>query len=116
GLTAAQVLSLVLVLNEADRSRGNTDAVVEKIAAATASHVRAVPLRLDGLRLVEGMGGASEDARAADAWREMFATAFLPGSDATASAELAHSFEAALRGQSSGQWDAMVGVWMKKLV
>ena len=115
GLTAAQVLSLVLVLNEADRGRGNADAVVEKIAAATAAHVRAVPLRLDGLRLVEGMGGAAEGAPGADAWREMFATAFLPGSDAAASAELAHSFEAALRGQSSGQWDAMVGVWMKQL-
>ena len=47
GLTPAQVLSLVNVLSEADRSRGTADAVVEKIAAATGGRIRAVPLRLD---------------------------------------------------------------------
>src|SRR5688572_24722801 len=116
GLTPAQVIALVLVIVEADRSRGNADAVVEKIAAATGGHVRAVPLRLDSLRLVEGASGAADPAAVTpDVWREMFASAFQPGSDAFASEELAHAFENALRGQSSGQWDSMVGVWMKQL-
>ena len=119
GLTAAQVVALVVVLNEADRSRGNADAVVEKIAAATGGKVRAVPLRLDSLRLVEGTaaapGDGTPDARGPDVWRDMFASAFTKDPDAAASAEVAQAFEAALRGQSSGQWDAMVGVWMKQL-
>jgi hypothetical protein len=115
GLTPAQVLSLVNVLSDADRSRGTADAVVEKIAAATGGRVRAVPLRLDGLKLIEGMPPPSEEASSPDVWREIFAGAFLPGADAAASAELAQSFEAALGGRSSAQWDAMVGVWMKQL-
>jgi len=115
GLTPAQVLSLVNVLSEADRSRGTADAVVEKIAAATGGRLRAVPLRLDGLKLIEGMSPASDEPANADVWREIFAGAFLPGTDAASSSELAQAFEAALGGQSSAQWDAMVGVWMKQL-
>jgi hypothetical protein len=115
GLTPAQVLSLVNVLSEADRSRGSADAVVEKIAAATGGRVRAVPLRLDGLKLIEGMPPGPDEAANGDVWHEIFAGAFLPGADTEASAELAHAFEAALGGQSSAQWDVMVGVWMKQL-
>ena len=119
GLTAAQAVSLVQVLNEADRTRGNADAVVEKIAAATGGRVRAVPLRLDALRLVEGTaasaGAAGGDGVNPDVWREMFASAFTAGPGDPAPAELARAFEAALRGQSSGDWDAMVGAWTRQL-
>jgi hypothetical protein len=114
-LTATQVVSLVVVLNEADRSRGNAEAVVEKITAATGGRVRAVPLRLDGLRLVEGTGASPDEPADADLWRQMFASAFDTGADLASSAELAHAFESALRGQSAGQWDGMVGVWMRQL-
>ena len=115
GLTPAQAIALVLVLIDADRSRGNADAIVEKIAAATGGRVRAVPLRLDSLKLVEGASAAPEGLETPDVWREMFASAFQPGSDTGASAELAQAFENALRGQSSAQWDSMVGVWTKQL-
>ena len=116
GLTAPQVTALVLVLNEADRNRGSADAVVEKIAAASGGHVRAVPLRLDALRLVEGTADSVEQPRATDGWRDMFASAFFTGGgDAAASAELAQAFETALRGQTTDHWDAMVAVWMRQL-
>jgi hypothetical protein len=115
GLTAAQVTALVLVLNEADRSRGSADAVVERIAAASGGHVRVVPLRLDALRLVEGTADSPEQPQGADGWREMFASAFFTGGDAGASAELAQAFETALRGQTTDHWDAMVAVWMRQL-
>ena len=114
GLTPAQVVALVLVLAEADRGRGSAHAVVEKIASATGGRVRAVPLRLDSLRLIEGTSAAN-GSDTADVWREMFASAFRPGSDSAASTELAQAFEHALRGQSSDEWDSMVGVWMKHL-
>jgi hypothetical protein len=116
GLTPAQVVSLVLVLNEADRSRGSADAVVEKVSAATGGHVRVVPLRLDALRLVEGTADLSGGPTGSDGWREMFASAFFAGAgDSAASAELARAFENALRGQTSDHWDAMIGVWMRQI-
>jgi hypothetical protein len=116
GLTAGQVTALVLVLNEADRNRGTAEAVVEKIAAASGGHVRAVPLRLDALRLVEGTADAAEQPHGVDGWRDMFASAFFTGGgDAAASAELAQAFETALRGQTTDHWDAMVAVWMRQL-
>ena len=115
GLTPAQVVALVLVLSEADRSRAGAEAVVEKIAAATGGRVRGVPLKLDGLRLIEGTQSA-DGASDPDVWGELFASAFCgDGDNAAASAELAQAFEIALRGQSSSQWDAMVGVWKKQL-
>ena len=115
GLTAAQVTALVLVLNEADRSRGTTDAVVEKIAAASGGYVRAVPLRLDALRLVEGTNDSPDEPKGADGWRDMFASAFFTGGDPGTTAELAQAFETALRGQTTDHWDAMVAVWMRQL-
>lgn len=115
GLTAAQTIALILVLEEADRSRGTADAVVEKIAAATGGHVRAIPLRLDALRLVEGTTDSVDDPRGADGWREMFTSAFFTGGDAGASADLAQAFETALRGKTNDHWDAMVAVWMRQL-
>ena len=115
GLTATQAIALILVLEEADRNRGNADAVVEKIAAATGGHVRAIPLRLDSLRLVEGTSDSLDDPGDADGWRQMFTSAFFAGADAGASAELAQAFENALRGQTSDHWNAMVAVWMRQL-
>ena len=115
GLTAAQVMSLVLVLNEADRSRGNADAVVEKIAAATGGRVKATPLRLGGLRLVEGTGDDTGAPPAdANVWRDLFAGAF-DSADLSLSTDLAAAFENALRGQSPAQWNAMVDAWMRQL-
>lgn len=114
GLTPAQIVALVGVLIEADRSRVDVEAVVEKIAAATGGRVNAVPLRLDNLRLVEGTGGGESDQKG-DVWQDLFASAFAPGTDPAASSQLAQAFETALRRQSSGQWDAMVGAWMKQL-
>jgi hypothetical protein len=111
GISADQVQALVLVLEEADRSRGGAagrgEVVIDKIAGATGGKLRAVPLRLEGLRLVEGTSDAAATAETStadcDIWREMFAGAFVSGdngggADLAASAELAKVFEAALGG------------------
>jgi hypothetical protein len=115
GLTPAEVVSLVLVLNEADRTKTNADAVVEKIAAATGGRVRGVPLRLGGLKLVEGTADAADGKDMTGVWREMFSDAFGGPLDPSSTTGLAEAFETALRGDAGGQWDAMIGVWMRQL-
>jgi hypothetical protein len=115
GLTPAQAVSLVLVLNEADRTKGNVDAVIARIAAATAGRVKGVPLRLGGLTLLEGTTDAADGKDMAGVWREMFADAFGGPLDPSSTTGLAEAFETALRGDASGQWDAMIGVWMRQL-
>jgi hypothetical protein len=136
GLTAEQVHALVVVIEQGDRSSAaaaKANAMVEKIATASGGRVRAAPLRLDGLRLVEGAvagggGGTSQDDD--DPWRQMFASALVPHANIAASAELARTLENALRssglagnadsaaaaeGEPLGEWDAMARAWVKQL-
>ena len=117
GLTAGQVTALVLALDQADRTHLAGAAVVEKLGAATARRVTAIPLRLSGLRLMEGT--ADEPAAAPEAttvWRDMFAASFSKRSRGAAPDELAESFEQALKSVASpAQWDALVGVWVRQL-
>ena len=115
GLSPDQVVSLVLVLHEADRTKAPADTTVEKLAAATGGRVQGVPLRLGGLTLVEGTADAPDPKGSAAVWREMFNDAFCGTADPSASEGLASAFEHALRADSGGQWDTMVGVWMRQL-
>src|SRR5688572_2943287 len=60
-LTAAQVSSLVLALDECDRRHAVGDAVASRIAAATAQRVKAATLRIGKLRLATGPSRAGAD-------------------------------------------------------
>jgi hypothetical protein len=119
GMTAADVTTLVLALDEVDRGHMAGAAVVEKLAAASGRRVMAIPLKLSGLRLMEGTADDAEaPAEQATVWRDLFAGAFSPagGGDKSDAAELAGSFELALKAVASpAQWDAMVGVWVRQL-
>jgi hypothetical protein len=118
GLTAAEVTTLVLALDEADRSHLSGAAAIEKIAAASGRHVIPIPLRLAGLRLMEGTADDPEAAASEQptVWRDLFAAACSGGRGKSDAGELAESFETALRAVASpAQWDAMVGVWVRQL-
>lgn len=119
GLTAAEVTALVMALDAADRGHLAGAAVVEKIAAASGRHVIAVPLRLAGLRLMEGTADdADQPSEQAAVWRDLFADAFSGrgGAGKADAGELAGSFELAMKAVvSPAQWDAMVGVWVRQL-
>ena len=81
------------------------DAIVEKIAGASGGRVRAVPLRLDGLRLVEGSSSAASAGAAShddDPWRQMFASALMPDADLAAAASWRSTLEDALRSSGRG--------------
>jgi hypothetical protein len=113
-LTAAQGCALILALHEADRRRRGGEAAALSIALATDERVRAAPLRLGDLDLVERIrqGGADDDQETI--WQELFARA-LSGT-AVGAGEAARAFEAALRSvQSPTHWSAMVGVWLREL-
>jgi hypothetical protein len=120
GLTAAQVTSLILALDDCDRARASGTAVCDKITAVTDRRVTGIPLRLASLRLVEGTAedDVAEDGQAG-VWREMFAAAWHPsGGDGAGidPKELAESFELALRAVGSpAQWEAMVAAWGQQL-
>jgi hypothetical protein len=132
-LTSAQITSLVLALDEADRTHLNGDAVVARLASATGGRVKAMPLRTANLRLMEGTGKAqNEESEQATLWRNLFSQACfggvggfaLPlggGTPATEGSsadvgDLAESFETALRTvQTTAQWDSMVDVWLRQL-
>jgi len=132
-LTPAQITSLVLALDEADRTHLNGEAVVARLSSATGGRVKAMPLRTANLRLMEGTGKAqNEESEQATLWRNLFSQACfggvggfaLPlgeGTPATEGAptdvgELAESFETALRAvQTTAQWDSMVDVWLRQL-
>lgn len=119
GLTAPQVTALVEALHEADRTHAAGPAVAEKIAAATAKRVEAIPLRLAGLKLMEGTA-QDHDAppeQGTTVWRDMFAAALSSGRGGPAeAAEAAQSFELALKSMASpAQWDTMVEVWIRQL-
>jgi hypothetical protein len=111
-LTAKYVESLVLALNEAERKSRTGDAVASSISAATDNRVQALPLKLDGLRLVEGTFDPSAETDAKAVWEPLFAQNAI----APSTRELAQSFERSLRGtQSSAHWKAMVDVWLREL-
>jgi hypothetical protein len=123
GLTPAQIVSLVHVLHESERERLSGDAVVNKISAATAQRVKAVPLRLAGLHLVSGMavppapdkGGRAEDDDSA-IWQSLFSDTLFGEPGESNSEELAKSFESALKGvQATSRWKSMMGVWIREL-
>src|SRR5687767_23313 len=104
GLTPAQIVSLVHVLHESERERISGDAVVNKISAATAQRVKAVPLRLAGLHLVSGtatapapaaaLGTAKEEGRKDDdtaIWQGLFADTLFGEPGESSSEEAARS-------------------------
>ena len=110
-VTAKQVESLVLALDEAEKKTQTGQVVVQRLSAATDGRVNALALKLDELRLVEGSDPAGE-AQARAAWEPLFSqSAITPPAR-----ELAESFERSLRGtQSSAHWKAMVEVWLREL-
>src|SRR5687768_3489754 len=134
-LTAAQVTSLVLALDELERAPQSTSAVMDRIARASGGAMRAIPLKLDHLRLVEGTAGKapavpgskSAPADVGSVWRELFSPSAAPAAGAGAGAgpgatsaqsarQLAQSLERAVGASPSpAQWDAMVQGWMKQL-
>ena len=54
GMTAGDVTALVLALDDVDRARLAGPAVVDKLAAASGQRVMAIPLKLSGLKFMEG--------------------------------------------------------------
>ena len=119
GLKAGHVTALILALDEADRTHVSGPPVADRIAAATERHVAGIPLRVEGLRLMEGTSEEPEADGQASVWREMFASAWHsggPGGTAGDPEQLAESFELALRAVGSpAQWEAMVGAWVRQL-
>src|SRR5205809_5393582 len=109
GMTPAAITALVQSLNEADRSHLSGAAVVEKLAAASQRRVTAIPLRLAGLKLTEGVvDEPAEGNPNTTVWRNLFSAACY-GSDGSDPGELAASFEEALTSVGSpAQWEAMV--------
>ena len=118
GMTAGDVTGLVLALDDVDRARLAGPAVVDKLAAASGQRVMAIPLKLSGLKFMEG---TADDAAAPPeqetVWRDLFVGAFSPGGRGKSDpGELAGSFELALKSVASpAQWEAMIGVWVRQL-
>jgi len=115
GLTAADLLGMVLVLQEVDQSGASGDVVANGIAARTGGRVKAESLHLANLQLLSGTAEAGHAGDPKDRWQELF-THCESESDRSTIRELAHSFETALGGtQSRAQWKAMVEVWLREL-
>src|SRR5262249_25283109 len=75
GLTATQGCALILALHEADRLHGGGEAAAVSIALATDERVKAAPIRLGDLDLVDRIRqeGADDDQEAI--WQELFGRA-----------------------------------------
>src|SRR5688500_7353590 len=115
-LSAAQVTAMVVARAELLRDHPPADAVVRRIADASAGAIVAIPLKLGGLRLVEGTARAKEDAGSTKLWSSLFAEACGNGSGTVDSTQLAQSFEAALGpAPSSAQIEEAAGDWAREL-
>jgi hypothetical protein len=115
-LTTSNITALVVALAELLRDRPPADAVVRKLADASAGAITAIPLKLGGLRLVEGTTRSKDDAGSVKLWSNLFAQACGNGSTPVNPAELAQSFESALGGAPSpAQIDEAAGDWAREL-
>src|SRR5687768_2859832 len=88
-LTAAQVTSLALALDELERAPQSTAAVLDRIGRARGGALRPIPRRRDHLRLVEGTAGKtppvpgskSAPADVGSVWRELFSPTAAPAAN-----------------------------------
>jgi hypothetical protein len=86
--TASQITSLVIALGELERAPPATAEVIQRIAQASGGAIKAIPLRLDHLRLVEGRTKGKEPAAGpipltsqsgvGFVWRELFSSTAIP--------------------------------------
>lgn len=113
GLTADHVIAVVRALQDAERSRGNVQMVIARIATATDGKLKVLPVRMDDLRYLTGAAGPANEDDSTATWRELFIRACGGGS---VPAEAAKWFESAVRGvRSAGQWTSMLDVWVREL-
>jgi hypothetical protein len=127
GLTAAHVSSLVLLLDECDRTHAVGEAVAGRVAAVTGQRVKATLLKLDKLRLLSGKARPSGEFDPAAVLTDLFFERLGGGGGGGGgagdgpgggdAAELAKSFEGSLRvAGSEADWKLVIEAWNQGLL